>query len=138
RQDWFSTLSPESNSLFYPSVGASFILSEAWQSKPNWLNYSKIRASWAQVGGGAPNPYGLSLNYSTGSVNHLGQPLMSINSGTIPTALKPYTSTTLETGIEFRLFNNRLGADITLYNRSTTNDIVSASIPPSTSYNDVR
>src|SRR5690606_16986208 len=57
RQDWFSTLSPESNSLFYPSVGASFILSEAWQSKPNWLNYSKIRASWAQVGGGAPNPY---------------------------------------------------------------------------------
>lgn len=138
RQDWFSTLSPESNRLFYPSVGASFIASEAWKSKPTWLNYTKVRASWAQVGGGAPDPYGLDLTYSTGSINHLGQPLMSISSSTIPTALKPYTSTTLEAGLEFRLFDNRLGADITLYDRSTTNDIVRATIPPSTSYNNVQ
>src|SRR5688500_12582896 len=29
RQDWFSTLSSESNKIFYPSFGASFVLSDA-------------------------------------------------------------------------------------------------------------
>jgi hypothetical protein len=28
RQDWFSTLSPANNSIFYPSIGTSFILSD--------------------------------------------------------------------------------------------------------------
>ena len=50
RQDWFSTLAKESNSLFYPSVGLSFILSEVWKSTPDWMSFAKIRTSWAQVG----------------------------------------------------------------------------------------
>jgi len=137
RQDWFSTLSPTSNSLFYPSVGVGFILSEVLGTQPAWLSFAKLRASWAQVGGGAPSPYGLDLVYTAGSIPHLGQPIMTINGSTIPNALKPYTSTTTEAGIELRMLDNRLGADITVYDRTTTNDIVSASVPPSASYNTV-
>ncbi|MEQ9442564.1 MAG: SusC/RagA family TonB-linked outer membrane protein [Cyclobacteriaceae bacterium] len=137
RQDWFSTLPKASNSLFYPSVGLSFVFSDAWDSKPSWLDHGKIRTSWAQVGGGAPDPYGLGLRYSAQAVPHLGQPLMEISGETIPNSLKPYTSTTYEMGIELKAFDNRLGADITLYNRTTTDDIVNASIPISSSYNSV-
>jgi TonB-linked SusC/RagA family outer membrane protein len=137
RQDWFSTLAKESNSLFYPSVGVSFLLSEVWDSKPTWLSYAKARGSWAQVGGGAPDPYGLSLVYVAPSTSHLGQPLMNISGSTIPNVLKPYTSTTIEAGLELRLFNNNLSSDITIYDRTTTNDIVAASVPPSSSYNSV-
>ncbi len=138
RQDWFSTLSIANNHPFYPSAGLSFVLSDVWHSKPTWLNYAKVRTSWAQVGGGAPDPYGLSLTYTAQSATHLGQPLMGITSNTIPNALKPYTSTTAEAGIEIRTLNNRLSADIAVYNRTTTNDIVSASVPLSSSYSSVR
>lgn len=137
RQDWFSTLAKESNSLFYPSVGLSLILSEVWKSIPDWMSFAKIRTSWAQVGGGAPDPYGLSLTYTAPTSAHLGQPLMYITSSTIPSSLKPYTSTTLEAGLDLRLFNNLLGVDFTVYDRTTTNDIVNASVPPSTGYNSV-
>src|SRR5690606_14077242 len=61
RQDWFSTLSPESNSLFYPSVGLSIIPTQLMGTRPSWLSYAKVRGSWAQVGGGTPDPYGLTL-----------------------------------------------------------------------------
>lgn len=135
REDWFSTLPGESNSLLYPSVGMSFVFSEAWKSRPDWLSYGKIRSSWAQVGGGAPNPYALNLVYVAGSSSHLGQPLMDIDGGTIPNkSIKPYTSTTTEFGLDLRAFDNRIGADITVYNRITSDDIVSASVPASTSY----
>ncbi len=137
RQDWFSTLAKESNSLFYPSVGMSFIFSEVWKSKPGWMSFAKLRTSWAQVGGGAPDPYGLNLTYTAPTSAHLGRPLMYITSGTIPSSLKPYTSTTIEAGLDLRLFNNLLGIDLTVYDRTTTNDIVNASVPPSTSYNSV-
>lgn len=135
RKDWFSTLAKGSNNLFYPSAGLSFVFSDIWSSKPSWLSYGKIRSSWAQVGGGAPDPYGLSLAYIAPSSSHLGQPLMNISGNTIPNSvLKPYTSTTVELGLELRALNNRVGADITLYDRTTTNDIVNASVPLSSSY----
>lgn len=137
RQDWFSTLSPESNSVLYPSVGLSFVFTDAWDAKPSWLDYGKIRSSWAQVGGGMPGPYGLDLLYSAGSISHLGQPLMTITGSTIPNPLKPFTSTTTEAGVEFRALNNRIGADLTFYDKTTTNDIVSASIPTTSGYSAV-
>lgn len=138
RQDWFSTLPMESNSLFYPSVGLSFIFTDVWNSRPRWLDYGRIRTSWAQVGGGAPNPYGLTLTYRAESSSHLGQPLMSIAANNIPnSSLKPYTSTTLEAGLETRLFDNRWGVDITVYDRTTTDDIVSTTLPRPASYGGV-
>lgn len=137
RQDWFSTLSSKNNSLFYPSAGLSFIVSNAWAAKPSWLSFAKVRTSWAQVGGGAPNPYSLVLSYSAPSVKHLEQPLMYITGSNIPNELKPYTSTTTEAGLETRMFDNRLGVDLTLYNRSTTNDIVNAAVAVSSSFNSV-
>ncbi|GAB3785831.1 SusC/RagA family TonB-linked outer membrane protein [Spirosoma horti] len=126
RNDWFSTLAAGKNSIFYPSVGSSFVLSEAVKM-PAAINYAKIRGSWAQAGGDT-DPYNLSLYYGlTGA--HLGQPLGQINGSQVPNSnLQPLTSTTFELGFEARLFNNRLGIDFAVYNRKTTNDIVAASI----------
>ncbi|RDC64351.1 SusC/RagA family TonB-linked outer membrane protein [Adhaeribacter pallidiroseus] len=134
RNDWFSTLDPKNNSLFYPSVGLSFVASDAWASKPAWLDYAKVRTSWAQVGGGAPTAYAITQTFSAQSQQHLGQTLMNVTSPTLPTLLTPYTSTTTELGLETKIFNNRLGVDITLYDRTTTNDIVNATLPQSSGY----
>ncbi len=137
RNDWFSTLDKSSNNLFYPSVGLSFLLSEVWDSKPTWIDYAKVRTSWAQVGGGAPNPYAIAQTFTADPVTHLGQTLMSVSSGTIPSLLTPYTSTTLEAGVEMRAYKDRLSIDLTVYDRTTTDDIVNATIPPASGYSSV-
>ncbi len=135
RKDWFSTLSPQNNSLFYPSVGGSFVVSEAFKL-PEAVNFFKLRGSWAQVGGGAPNPY--QINQAFTMLPTSGQPLQGVSSTTITNAnLKPYTSTTSEAGFEARFLNSRIGLDLTLYNRKTTNDIVSTAISGTTGYNNV-
>ncbi|MGA0559015.1 SusC/RagA family TonB-linked outer membrane protein [Larkinella sp. VNQ87] len=139
RQDWFSTLAKENNSLFYPSAGLSFVFSDVLPNKGNWLNYGKIRASLAQVGGGYPNPYALNLTYALEGNSYIGGvPLMRINGGTIPNALlQPNTSTTTEFGVEAKLFNNKLGVDLTYYNRVTKNDPVTASTSSASGYGNV-
>lgn len=138
REDWFSTLDISNNHLFYPSAGLSFLFTNALSNKPGWLSYGKLRTSWAQVGGGAPSPYGLDLTYTAQAQQYVnGATLMNITNTTIPNKLTPYTSTTSEIGLETRLFNNRVGIDVTLYDRTTTNDIVNASVPYSSGYTSV-
>jgi outer membrane receptor protein involved in Fe transport len=135
RKDWFSTLSLAHNGIFYPSVGGSFILSDAVKL-PTFFNLAKLRASWAQVGGGAPEAYVINLTYS--NVPSSGQPLQNVSSNNITNnALRPYTSTTTEAGIELQMLQNRLGLDVTLYDRKTTNDIVNTAISSTSGYNNV-
>ncbi|MCY7352647.1 MAG: SusC/RagA family TonB-linked outer membrane protein [Cytophagaceae bacterium] len=133
RNDWFSTLAPGNNSILYPSVGASFVMSEALRL-PSVVNYFKLRSSWAQAGGDT-NPYNLSLYYGLSGA-HLGAPLAQINGGQVPNAaLQPLTSTTFEAGFDARLFDNRVAIDFAYYTRTTTNDIVGATISGTSGYN---
>ncbi|MCR8556609.1 SusC/RagA family TonB-linked outer membrane protein [Mucilaginibacter sp. BJC16-A38] len=135
RKDWFSTLSPQNNSIFYPSIGGSFILSDAVKL-PEFFTLAKLRASWAQVGGGTPDAYKINLAYL--SIPSAGPPLQNVSSNDITNShLKPYTSTTSEAGIELQMLQNRLGLDVTVYNRKTTNDIVNTAISSTSGYNNV-
>ncbi len=133
RNDWFSVLSPKNNSILYPSVGASFVFSDAINTLPNWLSFGKIRGSWAQVGNVTVGPYNTNLTYSL-KQSHLGYVMASYssaggNNGSIPNPeLLPLTSTEYEIGLDARFFNNRLGVDFTYYNQQTTDDILNANI----------
>ncbi|PRY88523.1 SusC/RagA family TonB-linked outer membrane protein [Mongoliibacter ruber] len=128
RQDQFSTLSPDNSKLFYPSVGTSFVLSDIVEM-PNFITFTKFRASWGQTGGGAPNPYALNLTYGLVGAGHLGGSLGQINNGSIPNlGLQPYLSTEYELGFDFRFFNNKVGLDVAYYDRNTTNDILATGI----------
>lgn len=127
RQDQFSTLSPDNNASFYPSAGASIILSEKL-NLPELVTFAKLRGSWAQVGGGGPNPYATVQTFS------LQEQHGSANTGDFSSSnisnpfLSPYTSTEIEFGANLRLFNNNLEIDAAIYNRNTTNDILSTQI----------
>jgi len=135
RQDWFSTLSPESNSIFYPSIGGSFLLSQAVQL-PTTINYVKFRGSWAQVGGGAPDPYLINQTYSIVQGGHNGRPVQELSSNLVTNPnLRPLTSTTYEVGVDVQLLDNRLGMDLTFYDRTTTDDIVQTDISTASGYN---
>ncbi|MRI01123.1 SusC/RagA family TonB-linked outer membrane protein [Kriegella sp. EG-1] len=134
RNDWFSVLNPAYNSIFYPSVGGSWIFSDTFGTKPSWLSFGKLRASWAQSGIVNLNPYDTNLTYSLAGDDHLGYTRAAFSSaggtaGNIPNpALQPALSTEVEAGIDLRFFNNRLGLDFTYYQQTTTDDILNATI----------
>ncbi|HEY9047740.1 MAG TPA: SusC/RagA family TonB-linked outer membrane protein [Ohtaekwangia sp.] len=139
RQDWFSTLSMKNNSIFYPSIGTSFVLSDA-VSLPRVFSMARIRASWAQVGGGGPDPYAINLTYSS-VPSASSVPLQNVTTQSDGTTaitninLKPFTSTTTELGFNLQMLDNRLGLDFTVYNRRTTDDIVRVPISNTSGYN---
>ena len=133
RNDWFSTLAAGKNSIMYPSVGLSFVASEAFVL-PEAINYLKFRSSWAQAGGDT-DPYNLSLYYALNGA-HLGSPIAQVSSNRVPNAnLQPLTSTASELGLEAKLFRNKVNVDLAVYNRKTTNDIVAATISGASGYN---
>src|SRR5690606_32655160 len=71
RQDWFSTLNTGNNSIFYPSVGGSIVLSN-WLNMPTALNYVKLRGSWAEVGSATVGPYAINQLYGFRPGGHMG------------------------------------------------------------------
>ena len=134
RQDWFSTLAPETNDILYPSIGGSFVFTELMNTSTGILSYGKLRGSWAQVGGDT-DPYRLDLTYGLGQ-GHLDNPTASISQSNIPNKfLVPLTSTEFEIGVDLRFFNNRLGVDFTYYQQQTTDDILNATISTSSGFN---
>ena len=137
RQDWFSTLTKpvgeSDNSKIYGSVGVSWVFSDMLDM-PDWLTYGKLRGSWAQVGG-ATDPYQLSLTYSVVGQGHQGVPLGAISNGSIPNAdLIPLTSAETEFGLDLRFMENRVGLDFAVYNRQTTDDILTAGVSQTSGY----
>lgn len=133
RNDWFSTLNPKSNSYFYPSVGASYVLSEAIEL-PKAINFAKLRVAYASVGGDA-DPYMLDFNYSLLPYSYNGTPLGMVSSGFIPYPdLKPLAVNETEVGFDLRGLNNRIGVDFSFYNKISNNDIAFESIPVMSGY----
>ena len=125
RNDWSSTLSKDNWSFFYPSVAASILINQIFDFKSNapWVDFTKLRLSWANVGNDT-SPYSLDQYYSTSSYSG-GYTLP----GTIPDPLiQPENVESWETGLEAKLFKNRISFDVTLYHSSTTNQIVSVGV----------
>jgi len=128
RKDWFSVL--DGRSVLYPSIGGSFVFTDALKTFPSWLSYGKVRTSWAQVGNsGTVGAYSTFLLYGAGAT-HVGRPLGGFSSGSnFPNPdIVPAVSTETEVGLEVRFFKNRLGLDVTYYDQKTTKDILNAAI----------
>lgn len=120
RNDWSSTLPVKHNSYFYPSGSLSWIASNLMEA--NWLNFLKLRAAIAQVGNDT-DPYNTVLAYQ------LYQPFGSDSRVSVPNTLpnpdlKPEITSEYEFGTEFKVLNNRLGVNLSYYNRRTKNQII--------------
>jgi TonB-linked SusC/RagA family outer membrane protein len=133
RNDWSSTLPKENNSYFYPSVGLSFIPTEMFSISSDKF-YSKLRASFAQVGNDT-YPYRLLPYLDLGSGNvYDGYKYVSLP-GTVPNNhLKPERTNSFECGADLRFFKGRLNFDITYYNSISFDQIVEADMSYSSGY----
>lgn len=135
RNDWFSTLSAENRSIFYPSVSGSFVFTEALKgvSLP-WLNFGKLRLGYAEVG--SDNDVGFAadqLYYNVNSnliANPSGTAVAVATSGTaVPNPnLRPSRIAETEIGMELKMFNNRVNLDVAVYKKITTDQIIQVQI----------
>ncbi len=124
RTDWASTL-PAPYRYSYPSLGLSAILS-GMMAMPDWISFAKIRGAFTNVGNDA-DPYQLLqlYTYSQGA----GNGFVSRSNTKSISDLKPEKTRSLEVGLDWKFFNNRLGIDATFYKNNTINQLVSIGLP---------
>lgn len=133
RNDWFSTLAPESNSYFYPSVSVSFMFSEAFEL-PEWIYSGKLRAAYASASNGT-DPYQTALTYEIKGDKPGGQSLGTVSSENIPNAyLKPVRISEWEVGMNAQFLDNRLGFDFAYYVKNTKDDIAKVTTSNASGY----
>ena len=134
RGDRSSPLPSSNNTYIYPSVSGSIVFTNFIKNSniKNVFSFGKVRASWAKVGSDT-DPYQLALNYATGKYSYPGFTIGMINNYTQPNSdLKPTMTSSYELGAELKFFNGRLGIDLTYYNQTSKDQIISlASSAPS-------
>jgi TonB-linked SusC/RagA family outer membrane protein len=140
RNDWSSTLPKDKNSYLYPSVSLSFVLTELPAIKTaKWLTFAKIRGGWAQVGNDT-DPYRTSLTYANFlDVNSYPYHFPPYGLYTLPTTLnnpnlKPEMTRSWEFGAELKFLNNRLGLDVTYYNKTSLDQIIPVAVSGASGY----
>ncbi|RDY57947.1 SusC/RagA family TonB-linked outer membrane protein [Flagellimonas nanhaiensis] len=140
RTDWTSTLERENNSITYPGVSLSFIPTTAIDGlkSSNILNYMKVRFGYG-TSAGFPGAY------TTRNVLALNARLFVDRGGNVISSnavsnvlgnpdLKPETIREYELGMDTRLFNNKLGLNVSVFKRETRDLITNQSLDPSTGF----
>ena len=127
RQEKSSTLPRHSRSYFYPSASLSFLFTDAFDM-PSWYDYGKVRASYGIVGN-APEAYAANMAYSFGSGPGWSYNQVPANLGN--DNLRPEKTQEFEVGIESKFFNNRLGFEVTYYNKKISDMLLRTELAPS-------
>lgn len=146
RNDWSSILPPQNNHYFYPGASLSWIFTETFDI--DWLNFGKIRGSWADVGRPGPRYYG-NVDFSMGSYG--GQPIMSLpdylppadfasSVGGFPIPnLKPERKREYEIGLEGSFLpGNRINVDFSFFHNNTYDQITTLTVPSASGLQYVR
>jgi TonB-linked SusC/RagA family outer membrane protein len=143
RNDWFSTLAPENNSILYPSVSGAYVFSETLKDV-SWLNFGKLRLGYAEVGSDGNVGFASNFLYYTINSNLINTPAGSqatvASSGAIvPNAtLRPSRTKETELGLELKMFNSRVNLDLAVYRKLTIDQIVSVQISDASGFTNRR
>ncbi|WP_324288549.1 SusC/RagA family TonB-linked outer membrane protein [Pedobacter sp. SL55] len=122
RNDRTSTIPIDRYSFWYPSVSASFVFTDvpAFKGLQNIFTSGRLRAAYAEVGKDArPYAYRPSLEYKATVGGGYGYGFTGPNLD-----LKPEFAKSYEFGLELAFLKDRLGVDVTYYNKKTTDQII--------------
>ena len=132
RIDQSSTLPSESRTYGYPSISASFLFSEL--TRASWLSYGKLRLNYAEVGNGGQWGY-LNDVYIPASP-FSGASIASVSSRKRNPDLLEERTKSLEAGLEFNMFMNRLRLDLAVYQTTSVDQIMPVALSYATGYTD--
>lgn len=133
RNDWSSTLPLNNNSFLYPSASVSFLFSSlpAFETS-EILSLGKLRASYAQVGNDT-DPFRTGITFEP-RPNFGASPSFRVPTTLNNPELKPEKTQSYEFGLDIRFFDNRLNADITYYNSTSTDQIFQVPVSGASGY----
>ena len=136
REDAYSSLQNNRRG-FFPGISAGWIFGRedfVRKSVPR-LSFGKLRLAWGMNGNASGiGPYDLQGAYTQVTYGGItGYRLTSLpNPG-----LRWERSSTLEAGLDLSFFENRLSAELTLYNRLTSDKYANQTLPESTGYSGI-
>lgn len=128
RNDWSSALPTGEQSVFYPSIGLTAVVSDMVKL-PSWISYGKARVSSANAGNGGNAYFGREY-YTLGIGGIISTPTIQSFDN-----YKPELTKSFEAGLDWRFFNNRLGLDLTYYKTRTENQLLLIGAPSASTYN---
>jgi TonB-linked SusC/RagA family outer membrane protein len=131
RNDWSSTIK---DPFFYPAVSVSWLPLETFKVESEVISFLKLRGGWAKVGN-ATGAYRTDPYFSAGATTIKGVTQYSQATEFPPAGLKPEQVVTTEVGLEMNFLQNRIGLDLALYDKTTTDQIMSVAISKATGYN---
>ncbi len=132
RNDRSSTLPEKNLSYYYPSVNASFVLSEAFNLKGSVLNYARIRGGWSKVGADA-DPYQLINTYNFNAPFN-GNPQLTTAGVDLNPELRSESTNSTELGFEAGFWNSRVRLDVSLYSTNSIDQILKVDVSATTGY----
>lgn len=123
RNDWVSTLPKENRSFFYPSVSLAYDFHNLIDENSDLLSFSKLRASWAEVGKGPLFGQVGSYYVSDGNFPFGGTGGYRADTSIGDPMLLPEKNRSFELGADLRFFSNRLRFDYAYYQTTVNNQI---------------
>ena len=134
RNDWSSTLPSSNRSYFYPSASLSFLVNEVF--KMGSVDMLKLRGGWAQVGNDT-DPYRLNAVY--GDAGQWGDATrLTKSSALLAPNLLPEEATSVEFGIDLKMFTNRIRFEGTYYTVDNENQILGVPLAASSGFSGVQ
>jgi TonB-linked SusC/RagA family outer membrane protein len=117
----------------YPSIGAAWVLSEeGFFPQSDWVSDLRLRASYGTSGQQPSFRDAISFFTPVSVVDIGGEnvPAPTLG-GTGNPELKPEKSSEFEAGLDVSLFRERVGLELTYYDKTTRDALIATRIPPS-------
>lgn len=140
RNDWTSTLEDGNNSIFYPSASLSFVPTDAFEALTNnrFLNYLKLRVGYG-TSAGYPSPYRTRNTLGSATNVFVDRDGAILNTNSVSDVLgnrnlMPELFEEYEAGLEARLLNNRIGIDLSVYQKIGNDLIINLPLDPATGF----
>ncbi len=132
RRDYTST-EPTGYYIDSKSAGASFVFSDLIKTAIPFISYGKIRGSIGQSLN-TLNIYQLNSTYAIGTNQWNGNILTSVPNNLVDPGLVGATNIEKELGLEMRFLKNRLGFNVTYWDRTNKDFPVNVSVPQQTGF----
>lgn len=133
RRDAASAFGKDFRAVYYPKVGASWLVSEeSFLPRASWLNTLRLRATYG-ASGQIPGPTDALLYYDPFSATlPNGSDAAGVTLGSLGNSkLKPEYSAEVEAGFDLTLFDNWTNLEVTHYDKQTTDALIQRNVAPS-------
>lgn len=137
RVDRNSSFGVESPAFFLPKIGGSWAISEEdfFQPLSRFISQMRVRASFGTTGRSPAAGDALTtLSAATYNITGVAGAGVILGNPGNPN-LKPERGTEFEAGIDASFLNNRVGMELTYFNKKTKDLIITRPIPPSLGFN---